>query len=67
MPAYNSRLLEQLGIEFFHDPEVCDYRLEVAVVFLLGDRDAAELRVARLLIQERKFRPVRVIHHDVKR
>jgi len=38
-----SELLKQLGVELFHDPEVHDYRLDVAVVFLLGERDAAEL------------------------
>jgi hypothetical protein len=36
-------LLEQLGVEIVHGPEVRNYRHEVAVVFLLGDRDAAEL------------------------
>ena len=37
-----SGLLEQLGVELVHHLEVSDFRLEVAVVFLLGNRDAVE-------------------------
>jgi hypothetical protein len=47
-PPVGSGLLEQLGVELVHDAEVGDYRLEVAVVFLLGNRDA----VKRLVIAE---------------